>query len=141
MKISSLAVAVDCSGSVDDLALSSFCTELGAALALYDTEAVILFHDCQVQAVHRIYGREFPSSLTPVGGGGTDFRPVTAWLENNGERPAAQLWFTDLECASFPDSPNYPVLWLVWGEGGQKPPFGETVYMTSPEVNIWKERP
>lgn len=141
MKISSLAVAVDCSGSVDDLALSSFCTELGAALAPYDTEAVILFHDCQVQAVHRIYGREFPSSLTPVGGGGTDFRPVTAWLENNGERPAALLWFTDLECASFPDSPGYPVLWLVWGEGGQKPPFGETVYMTSPEVNIWKERP
>ena len=78
MKISSLAVAVDSSGSVDDVALSSFCAELGAALAPYDTEAVILFHDCRVQAVHRIHGRELPSSLTPVGGGGTDFRPVTA---------------------------------------------------------------
>lgn len=132
MKISSLAVAVDCSGSVDDAALSSFCTELGAALAPYDTEAVMLFHDCKVHAAHRIYGRAFPSSLTPVGGGGTDFRPVTAWLENNGERPAALLWFTDLECADFPDVPGYPVLWIVWGEGGQTPPFGEIVRMHPP---------
>lgn len=130
MKISSLAVAVDSSGSVDDVALSSFCAELGAALAPYDTEAVILFHDCRVQAVHRIRGRELPSSLTPVGGGGTDFRPVTAWLENQGERPAALVWFTDLECSSFPQAPDYPVLWLVRGQGGQTPPFGEVVRMT-----------
>ena len=130
MKISSLAVAVDSSGSVDDVALSSFCAELGAALAPYDTEAVILFHDCRVQAVHRIHGREFPSSLTPVGGGGTDFRPVTAWLENQGERPAALVWFTDLECSSFPQAPDYPVLWLVRGHGGRTPPFGEVVRMT-----------
>ena len=130
MKISSLAVAVDSSGSVDDVALSSFCAELGAALAPYDTEAVILFHDCRVQAVHRIHGRELPSSLTPVGGGGTDFRPVTAWLENQGERPAALVWFTDLECSSFPQAPDYPVLWLVRGHGGQTPPFGEVVRMT-----------
>lgn len=130
MKISSLAVAVDSSGSVDDVALSSFCAELGAALAPYDTEAVILFHDCRVQAVHRIHGRELPSSLTPVGGGGTDFRPVTAWLENQGERPAALIWFTDLECSSFPQAPDYPVLWLVRGQGGRTPPFGEVVRMT-----------
>ncbi len=133
MKISSLAVAVDSSGSVDDVALSSFCAELGAALAPYDTEAVILFHDCRVQAVHRIHGRELPSSLTPVGGGGTDFRPVTAWLENRGEHPTALIWFTDLECAFFPQAPDYPVLWLVRGQGGQTPPFGEVVRMTLPE--------
>lgn len=132
MKISSLAVAVDSSGSVDDVALSSFCAELGAALAPYDTEAVILFHDCRVQAVHRVHGRELPSSLTPMGGGGTDFRPVTAWLENQGERPAALIWFTDLECASFPQAPDYPVLWLVRGQGGQPPPFGEVVHMAPP---------
>lgn len=132
MKISSLAVAVDSSGSVDDVALSSFRAELGAALAPYDIEAVILFHDCRVQTVHRIHGREFPSSLTPVGGGGTDFRPVTAWLENQRERPAALVWFTDLECSSFPQAPDYPVLWLVWGQGGQTPPFGEVVRMTLP---------
>lgn len=129
MKISSLAVAVDSSGSVDDVALSSFCAELRAALAPYNTEAVILFHDCRVQAVHRIHGRELPSSLTPVGGGGTDFRPVTAWLENQGERPAALVWFTDLECSSFPQAPDYPVLWLVPGQGGRTPPFGEVVRM------------
>lgn len=134
LKISSLAVAVDCSGSVDDVALSSFCAELGAALTPYDTEAVILFHDCRVQSVLRCRGREIPSSLTPVGGGGTDFRPVTAWLENEGERPDALIWFSDLECTAFPEPPDYPVLWLVWGQGGQTPPFGDVIRMneTSP---------
>ena len=141
MKISSLAVAVDSSGSVDDVALSSFCAELRAALASYDTEAVILFHDCRVQAVRRIHGRELPSSLTPVGGGGTDFRPVTAWLENQGEHPAALVWFTDLECSSFPQVPDYPVLWLVWGQGGQTPPFGEVARMNLPAQQAREERP
>ncbi len=141
LKISSLAVAVDCSGSVDDLALSSFCAELGAALAPYETEAVILFHDCRIQSVRRVSGREFPSSLAPVGGGGTDFRPVTAWLEHEGERPAALIWFTDLECSSFPPEPSFPVLWLAWGDGGHTPPFGEVVRMSASAPSALKEFP
>ena len=40
-------------------------------------------------------------------------------------RPACLLWFTDLECSSFPDEPACPLLWAVWGQGGEQPPFGE----------------
>ena len=60
-----------------------------------------------------------------VGGGGSDFRPVGRWLDDNGLRPACLLWFTDLECSSFPDEPACPLLWAVWGQGGEQPPFGE----------------
>ncbi|MBR2610754.1 hypothetical protein, partial [Desulfovibrio sp.] len=37
-RIPQLAVAVDCSGSVDDAALSLFCAELSSILAAYETE-------------------------------------------------------------------------------------------------------
>lgn len=38
---------------------------------------------------------------------------------------ACLLWFTDMECSSFPDEPACPLLWAVWGQGGEQPPFGE----------------
>lgn len=124
-RIPQLAVAVDCSGSVDDAALSLFCEELSSILAAYETELVVIFHDSRVQAVQTFRRQDLPLHLVPVGGGGTDFRPVGRWLDDNGLRPACLLWFTDLECSSFPDEPACPLLWAVWGQGGEQPPFGE----------------
>ena len=116
---------MDCSGSVDDAALSLFCEELSSILAAYETELVVIFHDSRVQAVQTFRRQDLPLHLAPVGGGGTDFRPVGRWLDDNGLRPACLLWFTDLECSSFPDEPACPLLWAVWGQGGEQPPFGE----------------
>lgn len=124
-RIPQLAVAVDCSGSVDDATLSLFCEELSSILAAYETELVVIFHDSRVQAVQTFRRQDLPLHLAPVGGGGTDFRPVGRWLDDNGLRPACLLWFTDLECSSFPDEPACPLLWAVWGQGGEQPPFGE----------------
>lgn len=124
-RIPQLAVAVDCSGSVDDAALSLFCEELSSILAAYETELVVIFHDSRVQAVQTFRRQDLPLHLRPVGGGGTDFKPVGRWLDDNGLRPACLLWFTDLECSSFPDEPACPLLWAVWGQGGERPPFGE----------------
>ena len=121
-RIPQLAVAVDCSGSVDDAALSLFCEELSSILAAYETELVVIFHDSRVQAVQTFRRQDLPLHLVPVGGGGTDFRPVGRWLDDNGLRPACLLWFTDLECSSFPDEPACPLLWAVWGQGGEQPP-------------------
>ena len=124
-RIPQLAVAVDCSGSVDDAALSLFCAELSSILAAYETELVVIFHDSRVQAVRTFRRQDLPLHLSPVGGGGTDFKPVGRWLDDSGLRPACLLWFTDLECSSFPDEPACPLLWAVWGQGGEQPPFGE----------------
>lgn len=124
-RIPQLAVAVDCSGSVDDAALSLFCEELSSILAAYETELVVIFHDSRVQAVQTFRRQDLPLHLRPVGGGGTDFKPVGRWLDDNGLRPACLLWFTDLECSSFPDELACPLLWAVWGQGGERPPFGE----------------
>lgn len=132
VRIPCLAVALDCSGSVNRAALSAFMRELEQALLPYEAEAVILCHDCRVQSVARGPGRDILRQVQPQGGGGTDFRPVGRWLETEGLRPACLIWFTDLECDLFPPAPPCPTLWLVWGDNDRQPPFGERVRLTTP---------
>lgn len=130
VRIPCLAVALDCSGSVDTAALSAFMRELEQALLPYDAEAVILCHDCRVQSVMRGQGRAILHRIQPQGGGGTDYRPVGRWLEEHGLRPACLIWFTDMECDLFPPEPPCPTLWLVWGGNDRQPPFGQRVSLT-----------
>lgn len=104
-RIPQLAVAVDCSGSVDDAALSLFCAELSSILAAYETELVVIFHDSRVQAVRTFRRQDLPLHLSPVGGGGTDFKPVAAgWTTTACARPAcsgSRIW-------NVPPSPTNP---------------------------------
>ena len=60
------------------------------------------------------------------GGGGTDFRPVFAWLEKEGIVPDCMIFLTDLDGA-FPQEPEYPVLWATVREG--RAPFGDTIHV------------
>ncbi|MCR4666428.1 MAG: VWA-like domain-containing protein [Desulfovibrio sp.] len=124
-------VAIDCSGSVDEEKLALFCAELSSVLETYDSKVTVIFHDSEVQD-HRTFVRsDLPLCLSPKGGGGTDYRPVCEWIEHEALRPVCLLWFTDLECSSFPGEPEYPVLWISSGRNEQAPPFGEWVVMNT----------
>ena len=125
-----VVLAVDCSGSVDEAALSLFCSELFSVLDAFDTMLTVLFHDTKVQGELTFDRMSMPSSLTPVGGGGTDYRPVCAHIEERQLRPTCLVWFTDLECSRFPDEPDYPVLWVCSESRPDAPPFGELVTLT-----------
>ena len=72
---------------------------------------------------------DLPLELKPKGGGGTDYRPVTQWIWQEGLEPICVLWFTDLECSHFPPEPAYPVLWIISGAQDVTPPFGEWLYL------------
>jgi predicted metal-dependent peptidase len=51
--------------------------------------------------------------------------PVFDWLQREGRRPDALLWFTDAD-GEFPAQvPDYPVIWLV--KGARPVPFGQRV--------------
>jgi predicted metal-dependent peptidase len=69
-----------------------------------------------------------PEPLQFKGGGGTAFKPVMEWIDNNNVQPSALIYFTDLECSEFPEEPNYPVLWAT-DNLKLKAPYGETVYL------------
>ena len=65
------------------------------------------------------------------GRGGTDFRPGFAWLDEHDIRPGVCLYFTDMECSSYPETePGFEVLWVNWGEppgDWNREPWGERI--------------
>lgn len=123
-----LIVAVDTSGSMSNDALASIGAEL-VALAMVEPNVTLLVGDA---AVHQVVPARdlaaFLGGLRLKGGGGTDHRPVFAWIEQARRRPDVFIGLTDLHSA-FPDkAPPYPVLWVTTPNHGRAP-WGRVVEM------------
>ena len=125
--VGEVAIAVDCSGSVNSRQLRLFEAEVRSILEGQRPQRVyILYFDA---AVHKVETFEAGQRvlLNPVGGGGTEFGPCFEWLEEHGILPQTLVFLTDLH-GSFPDSePAYPVIWA--STGGRRAPFGQVVPM------------
>jgi predicted metal-dependent peptidase len=133
-----VVVAVDTSVSVDADDLACFAAEVSSVLETYDTVIDLIFCDTQIQGREQLTREDLPFTLSPVGGGGTDFRPVFAWADIQDTAPCCLVYLTDLECRRFPDKvPDYPVLWVRSGSGGVTAvPFGDVIDITRKEV-VW----
>jgi predicted metal-dependent peptidase len=83
-----------------------------------------VYCDAAVQSVQEFRASE-AVRLEPKGGGGTDFRPAFEWVAKNDVSPVCLIYLTDLCCDSFPETPEYPVLWVT--DSRRTAPFGETV--------------
>lgn len=123
--VGEIAIAVDCSGSVSARQLGLFEAEIRSILAGQRPRLVhVLYFDAAVQKVE-MYQAGQPVSLSPVGGGGTDFRPCFEWLRDHSVVPQTLFFLTDL-CGTFPsEAPAYPVIWA--STESRKAPFGEVV--------------
>jgi predicted metal-dependent peptidase len=122
-----IAIAVDCSGSVNARQLRLFEAEIRSILEGQRPERLhVLYFDAKVQKAD-IYMAGEMLHLDPVGGGGTEFGPCFDWLNEHGIRPQTMVFLTDLY-GTFPDSaPDYPVLWA--STGGHQVPFGSVIPM------------
>jgi predicted metal-dependent peptidase len=122
-----IAIAVDCSGSVNARQLRLFEAEIRSILDGERTERVhVLYFDAEVHKVDT-YAAGETFHLDPVGGGGTDFAPCFTWLDEHGIRPQTMVFLTDLY-GTFPESaPDYPVLWA--STCGRHAPFGSVIPM------------
>ncbi len=127
--IGEIAIGVDCSGSISDKLLSKFSAEVNAIAAESRPELVrVLYCDAAIQRVDEFTAGE-NIELNPVGGGGTDFRPVFTYLEERQIEPRCLIFLTDL-AGSFPDeTPPYPVIWAATSD--RTAPFGQTVAIDS----------
>ena len=125
--VGEIAIAVDCSGSVHARQLGLFEAEIRSILAGQRPRLVhVLYFDAEVHKVET-YQAGQPVTLTPVGGGGTDFRPCFRWLEERRIVPQTLVFLTDL-CGTFPnDMPPYPVLWA--STETRPAPFGQVIPM------------
>lgn len=103
-----------------------FFSEMEAIIEETKPEKVIyVMQDSAIASIQEIeIGDPIPYEIK--GMGGTDFRPVFAWLDKEGIEPACMVFLTDLD-GPFPDvEPAYPVLWAACGSTS-KVPFGDVV--------------
>lgn len=125
--IGEIAIAVDCSGSVNERQFRLFEAEVCSILEGQRPQRVhVLYFDAIVQRAETYEAGE-QVSLQPTGGGGTDFGPCFEWLEAHHIEPQTLVFLTDLY-GTFPAlGPAYPVLWA--STGCRQAPFGEVIPM------------
>jgi predicted metal-dependent peptidase len=125
-----VTIVLDVSGSMTDVELQEFVSEVDAIKA--QMRARIVLHACDAQLAE-----DGPWLFEPweelslprefVGGGGTDFRPVFEWLATEDQAPDLLIYFTDAR-GEFPQQePLFPVMWLV--KGKEKTPWGLRVQL------------
>ena len=125
-------VCVDTSGSVRGEQLAAFLGEVHGILRAYPHVICDLYYaDAKLHGPTRLTAAgETP---TPVGGGGTDFRPFFAELERTGGHAehGVAIYLTDGFGAFPAQPPPHPTLWVVIPGGLplENFPFGEAVRM------------
>jgi predicted metal-dependent peptidase len=124
-----VVVALDTSGSMGPRALAAACAEIRALSRLVDDVTVVVA-DARVQEVVELDGLErWLRRGRARGGGGTDHRPVFAWIAASRRPPELFIGITDLR-SRFPDrAPPYPVLWIAPEFRGEAP-FGKVIVAT-----------
>ncbi len=120
-----IAVAIDCSGSVNDRELAQFASELRVIQEDHKPRCLhVLYFDSEVCG-YECYGPDDDLDIKPHGGGGTAYSPVFNYMQENMIDPVACVFLTDLCCMDFGEQPDYPVLWV--SEYDHETPFGEVV--------------
>ena len=130
--IETIAVIVDTSGSLPAATLAAFWAELREIAAEIRPESVVVLQvDSVLQDAAEYAPDELPDEIALKGRGGTDFRPGFEWLDEQGIQPGVCLYFTDMECSSYPETePGFPVTWVNWGRqpsDWNREPWGERI--------------
>jgi predicted metal-dependent peptidase len=122
-----VVVGIDTSGSIGQRELDMFMGEVSGILEdIRPKRLAVIMCDASINAVHELDSPADLRDVKLVGGGGTDFRPVFKWIEEQGGTPDALVYLTD-GIGSFPSHcPNYPVIWgNIYKDS--KYPFGDVV--------------
>lgn len=122
-----ICLCIDTSSSINKKLLGIFASELSYILEEYKFEINVIFCDTKINKIEHISCYDLPLKLEVNGRGGTNFKPPFKWVGDNNIDISCLIYFTDLECSSFPEEPYYPVLWAKQGKHGNKPPFGNII--------------
>jgi len=130
--IDTIAVIIDTSGSLPARTLAEFWAELREIAAEIRPERVFVLQvDAALRDAAEYTADELPEEIALKGRGGTDFRPGFEWLDEQGIQPAVCLYFTDMECSSYPESqPSFDVIWVSYGpppSERNREPWGERI--------------
>jgi predicted metal-dependent peptidase len=126
-RVGRVVFATDTSGSIDLDMLAHFQAEKQSCLdEMKPSKLVDIYCD---SAIHKVaeYDRGDEIARECPGGGGTSFVPVFKHVAKMPEAPKCLVYLTDLDGTFPPADPGYPVLWVVFGGGDKKAPFGEVI--------------
>ena len=128
--VGKIVIGVDTSGSIGEEELKQFAGEISAISDQAQPEIIHVVYCDEAVSCTQEFGPSEPITLEPKGGGGTNFRPVFEWVEQNAITPACLIYLTDLYCTEYPELPPcYPVLWVT--DSRRTAPFGETVQIVA----------
>ena len=124
-----IVIAIDTSGSVDETLLSTFLGEVNSIMQSYPNyEIDLLTADAQIQS-HKVFLPGESLEYEVSGGGGTDFRPVFEYIDQQINYPTLLLYFTD-GMGTFPETEaSYDVMWVMPEK--MEVPFGEVMVLES----------
>jgi|TARA_R110000744_G_scaffold20030_6_gene52592 predicted metal-dependent peptidase len=131
--VGDLVIAIDTSCSVGRKEITAFLSEVESVTTIVKPERVrLLYWDTQVVADELYTGEDEVSrivnSTKPEGGGGTDPRCVTTYMEAHSITPQAVITFTDGYISDWGEW-DCPVLWAVYGNERAVPECGKVVHI------------
>lgn len=126
-----LVIGCDTSGSMSESELRRSVSETMAIADKYGPRLTFIPCDSRINPNHvqEFDCGEYPESAEGFrlsGGGGTDPQPVFDWVCDGYESPDALVFFTDGYVNSWPEEPEYPVVWVLT-TNGPRPPYGIVV--------------
>ncbi len=116
-----IVFAIDTSGSVSTALIGEIIAELRAFRETFPCRLTVIQADAAVQEVREyeaLDGMEVPKVMEILGRGGTDFRPVFDWLDQQWVGANAIIIYATDGYGSYPKSdPGWPVIWLLSDDG------------------------
>ena len=122
-------IAIDSSGSINEIVLNSFLSEVNFIMSLITNYKIDLIVCDDTIRSHKTFSSGESLEIDIVGGMGTDFRPVFQFIEDYLYDTNLLLYFTDLDGIFPKEEPLYDLKWVVSKEG--EIPFGEMIVLES----------
>ena len=132
-KVGELVIAIDTSGSIGQLELTAFLSEVQSICDTVSPDKIrLLYWDTQIcqdekYEMHEI--DQLVESTKPQGGGGTMVECVPDHITSEGIKPQACIVLTDGYLGGSWGSWSCPVLWCIMDNKQANPTVGKTVHI------------
>jgi len=137
-QIGELVIAIDTSGSIGQVELTAFLSEVKGICDTVHPEAVrLLYWDtkiCQDEKYDTHQLDDLVKSTKPKGGGGTDVVCVPQYLTEHGVKPQAVIVLTDGYLGGSWGQWSCPVLWCILDNERANPDVGTRVNIKSRDM-------
>ena len=115
-KMGPVVIGVDTSGSIGPDEIAMFNGHINRIIDTCNPEVVhVVYCDYDVAGVDEYTPQDFPVTIQCKGGGGTSFKPVFDWIDNNAIEPECVVYLTDGYADQSEFTTNHETVWLTTG--------------------------